>query len=158
MKAAGLKVRRRAAGLGQLTQVAAMPYRRRDDLEILLVTSRETARWVIPKGWPMTGKTPRESAACEAFEEAGVAGAMGDAALGEYNYIKFIKNGEGLPCRVTVFALAVEQESDSWPEQHQRSLCWFPWLLAADAVHEPGLKAIIRDFAEQLGSAKPVAA
>ena len=129
-------------------QFAALPYRVDGDLEVLLVTTRETGRWVIPKGWPMVGKTPRAAAAREALEEAGVVGKPGRRRLGAYNYLKLLKSGATVVCRVTVFPLAVIEQKATWREQDQRATRWFSTSEAADAVQEPGLSAIIRDFGE----------
>jgi 8-oxo-dGTP pyrophosphatase MutT (NUDIX family) len=126
-------------------QYAALPYRRRtDDLfEIMLVTSRETGRWVIPKGWPISGLTPQDSAAREAIEEAGVLGQIGDQPIGTYHYDKRLPDGSSMRCAVEVFLLKVEQQLASWPEQAQRQTRWFSVLDAAGAVHEPELSIII---------------
>ncbi len=129
-------------------QFAALPYRVADDLEVLLVTTRETGRWVIPKGWPMLGKTPRAAAAREALEEAGVVGKPGHRRLGAYNYPKTLKSGVTVICRVTVFPLAVVEQKAKWREQDQRTTRWFSAAEAAEAVQEPGLSAIIRDFGD----------
>lgn len=129
-------------------QFGALPYRTDDDLEVLLVTTRETGRWVIPKGWPMVGKTPRAAAAREALEEAGVVGKPGRRRLGAYNYPKVLKSGATVVCRVTVFPLAVNEQKADWRERDQRRTQWFSPADAAEAVQEPGLSAIIREFAE----------
>ena len=129
-------------------QYAALPYRLNPGLEVLLVTSRGVGRWVIPKGWPIRGKSRRASAAVEALEEAGVIGDVGKAPLGAYDYLKIMPNGEGLDCLVTVFPLRVLQRKLRWREQDQRQWNWFDWRSAAAAVAEPGLAEIIRQFAE----------
>ena len=129
-------------------QYGALPFRLDPDLEILLVTSRETGRWVIPKGWPVRSMSGRRTAALEALEEAGIEGVVAKAPLGEFDYPKVLKSGENQPCRVTVFALKVVAQRDAWREQTQRSTRWFGWREAADAVQEPGLKQIILDFAQ----------
>ena len=129
-------------------QFGALPYRADGDLEILLVTTRETGRWVIPKGWPMLGKTPRAAAAREALEEAGVVGRTGRRHLGAYTYQKLLKSGATVVCRVTVFPLAVVEQKAAWREQDQRRTRWFSPAEAAEVVHEPGLSAIIRDFGD----------
>ncbi len=130
-------------------QYAAMPFRMAPDLEILLVTSRETSRWVIPKGWPMKTKTRREAAAIEALEEAGVEGPIRKQPLGEYEYLKLLRSGEAQRCRVTVFLLEVKVQHDTWREQDQRSTQWFAWDAAAASVREPGLSRLIRKFARE---------
>jgi 8-oxo-dGTP pyrophosphatase MutT (NUDIX family) len=132
-------------------QFGALPYRVDGGLEVLLVTTRETGRWVIPKGWPMIGKTPRAAAAREALEEAGVVGKPGRRRLGAYNYPKVLKSGATVVCRVTVFPLAVIEQKATWREQDQRQTRWFSTVDAAEAVQEPGLSAIIRDFGEDWG-------
>ncbi len=127
-------------------QCGAIVYRRAPKLEVLLVTSRETGRWVIPKGGRMWDRTPWETALTEAYEEAGVVGDIDQTPLGAYDYIKFLKSGEGAPCRVTVFALALTEQLDHWPEYDQRQTRWFAWSEAIGAVHETGLRALIADF------------
>lgn len=128
-------------------QVGALPFRRETDgsLEILLVTSRETQRWIIPKGWPITGLKSHEAAAREALEEAGLVGTIAKKAVGHYSYWKR-RPDNVLLCKVAVFPLAVERQLPSWPEQHQRRSQWFSQDDAADMVDEPVLGAIIRDL------------
>lgn len=128
-------------------QYGALPFRMGPELEILLLTSRETRRWVIPKGWPVKGLKARQSAAHEALEEAGITGKIGNKALGSYSYTKLLKNGRLVPCLVKVFALQVREQLDSWREQDQREIRWFTPEAAAEAVQEPELAAIIRSFA-----------
>jgi 8-oxo-dGTP pyrophosphatase MutT (NUDIX family) len=133
-------------------QYAALPYRAADGgLEILLVTSRDTHRWVIPKGWPLKGEKPRLSAAREALEEAGVVGKIGKAAIGDYAYVKRLKNGAPLACEVEVFALKVIRQRKRWPEQGQRTAHWFALAEAAAVVHEPELQKLIKRFGKLVG-------
>ena len=140
---------KRAAKAGQPgVQFGALPFRRGEaGLEILLVTSRETRRWVIPKGWPMKGKTPQGAAAREALEEAGVTGRIGKGAVGAYPYLKRLKNGAPAPCMVRVFPLEVLREHETWPEMEQRERRWFSPAVAAAAVEEPELSELILEFA-----------
>jgi 8-oxo-dGTP pyrophosphatase MutT (NUDIX family) len=128
-----------------------LPYRLTPQLEILLVTSRETGRWVIPKGWPIRSKSRRQVAALEALEEAGVEGRVAKEPLGEFDYAKVLRLGETQACRVTVFALEVTTQRDEWRERAQRNTRWFDWEGAAAAVQEAGLSRIIQDFAKRLG-------
>ncbi|MGU3537357.1 NUDIX hydrolase [Methylobacterium sp. A54F] len=127
-------------------QVGALPFRRGADggASVLLVTSRESRRWVIPKGWPMKGRKPFEAAAREAYEEAGLIGHIGKRPLGFYLYEKRLKNRDAVLCQVKVFPLEVRKQLKHWPEQHEREIRWFTPSEAADAVIEPGLAAIIR--------------
>ncbi len=133
-------------------QYGALPYRLSPELEILLVTSRETGRWVIPKGWPIRLKSRRKVAALEALEEAGVEGRVAKEPLGEFDYLKVLRGGENQACRVTVFAMEVLTQRNAWREQAQRNAQWFGWVEAAAAVQEPGLSQIIADFAHRLSS------
>jgi uncharacterized protein len=114
---------------------------------VLLVTSRGTGRWVIPKGNVGKGATLHAAAAREAEEEAGVAGAVCPIPLGSYRYRKKRNNGASLMVDVDVFPLAVTQEFDSWKEQHQRERRWFTLPEAAEAVDEPDLRDLMRSFA-----------
>lgn len=141
---------RRLARSKPRAQYGALPYRLSPQLEILLVTSRETGRWVIPKGWPIRLKSRRKVAALEALEEAGVEGRVAKEPLGEFDYLKVLRSGESQACRVTVFALEVATQREAWREQTQRSTQWFGWEEAAAAVQEPGLSQIISDFARRL--------
>jgi 8-oxo-dGTP pyrophosphatase MutT (NUDIX family) len=127
-------------------QYAALPYRRRPDatIEIMLITSRDTGRWVIPKGWPEPGLKPAETAAREAFEEGGPVGRIGDRSIGSYHYDKRLIDGSAVICIVEMFALEVEQQTKSWPEWEERTTRWFGLQQAAAAVQEPELRAIIR--------------
>jgi 8-oxo-dGTP pyrophosphatase MutT (NUDIX family) len=127
-------------------QIGALPFRRLrgGEYQVLLVTSRESRRWVIPKGWPMKGRKPHEAAEREAYEEAGLVGQIGKRPLGFYLYEKRLKNRDSVLCQVKVFPLEVRKQLNRWPEQHERELRWFSPSDAADAVSEPGLAAIIR--------------
>jgi 8-oxo-dGTP pyrophosphatase MutT (NUDIX family) len=136
-------------------QYGALPWRRTDGLKILLITSRETKRWVIPKGWPIDGMTPAESAAQEVLEEAGVRGAASPETLGHYDYSKRMKDGTLRTCRVDIFALEVKQILERWPERRQRKRHWFSPEEAAALVSEPVLAEIIRGFGVDQSEQEP---
>lgn len=127
-------------------QVAALCWRARPGLEMLLVTSLSTRRWILPKGWPVAHLSLAQSAAHEAEEEAGVTGAVSDTALGSYDYLKRRRDGSTLPCRVFVFALQVTGHLALFAEQGARELSWLPFQRAAEQVSEPGLRPILLDF------------
>jgi 8-oxo-dGTP pyrophosphatase MutT (NUDIX family) len=111
----------------------------------MLLTSRETRRWVIPKGWPMKGKNPREVAAQEAYEEAGLIGRIvGKRPIGVFHYEKRLP-GEQFICEVRVFLFRVEQQLKKWPEKGQRKTDWFDLDTAANLVEEGWLAEIMRD-------------
>jgi 8-oxo-dGTP pyrophosphatase MutT (NUDIX family) len=125
-------------------QVAALPVRIgiAGDMEVLLIRSRETRRWIIPKGWPMKGRKDHQAAAKEAFEEAGVIGKVGKHPVGGYTYQKRL-NDRVQPCRVMVYRLDVEHELGTWPEKDKRERQWFPAVAAADCISEPRLASMI---------------
>jgi 8-oxo-dGTP pyrophosphatase MutT (NUDIX family) len=130
-------------------QYGVLPYRRAagGGLEFVLVTSRETRRWVIPKGWPIKTREPHSSAAREALEEAGLVGRVGEQPIGSYHYDKRLKTGSIVVCEVEVFPLEVAAQRKRWLEQGQRDIRWFDRDEAAEAVQEPELAAVIRCFA-----------
>jgi 8-oxo-dGTP pyrophosphatase MutT (NUDIX family) len=119
--------------------------------KVLLVTSRGTGRWVIPKGWPMKGRTLSGAAAQEAWEEAGVRGQVSAEELGRYTYEKRQDARSAMQIEVRVFALEVESQSDDYPERRQRKRRWLRPSEAAQLVAEPELKTIL----EGLEEAKP---
>ncbi len=121
--------------------------------KIVLVTSMETHRWVLPKGNLVVGLTARESAALEAFEEAGVEGTLGKRPIGTYDYRKTELKGGGL-CRVSVFPMAVERILSHWPEQELRQREWMTLEEATKAVDEPELKALIKAFGKTLATSR----
>ena len=146
-----LTPRKEAPGPG--VQYAALPYRRDEELRVLLITSRDTGRWVIPKGWPMKGRKPHEAAAQEAFEEAGVQGQVATSSLGFYRYQKRLPDGNARPCTVHVFALEVARQRKTWREKAERTIQWFTIEEAAHAVLEPELQDLIHVFGLTLGVA-----
>lgn len=133
------------------SQFAALCYRvSAGKLKILLITSRGTGRWIVPKGWPIDGLTPAASAAQEAWEEAGVRGRAVDQCLGLYSYNKFTQNKSGVPCLAMVYPLKVASLAAEFPEQGQRQRKWFSPAKAAARVAEPELARILRDFDPRL--------
>ena len=141
---------------GRPIQYAALPYRRGEDgtgLEVMLVTSRDTRRWVLPKGWPMRGRKGHQAAAREAFEEAGLVGKIGRRRIGAYAYDKRLKDGTAVVCLVRVYPFAVAGQREEWPERDEREARWFSVAQAAQAVHEPGLAALILCFGDKVPAA-----
>lgn len=130
-------------------QSAALPWRRTGvgAVEVLLITSRETRRWVVPKGWPIKGLKSPQTAAREAFEEAGVVGEVDKKKIGIFHYDKYLRSGRLQKVRVAVYPLKVTAECEAWPEMLQREKLWADPLAAADLVQEPELAAMLRLFA-----------
>lgn len=134
-----------------MRQIAVLPYRADSPavdaaIRILLVTSRDTRRWVIPKGKPLAKLPPHASAALEAEEEAGVIGSVCPTSIGSYRYRKRRSSGASVWTDVEVFPFAVTTELERWKEQHQRERRWFTLSEAAEAVEEADLRALIRSF------------
>ncbi|MDQ0303002.1 NUDIX hydrolase [Ancylobacter polymorphus] len=144
-----------------LNQVAALPYRvtPAGEVEVLIMTSRETQRVVIPKGWPMKNRKDWKSAEIEARQEAGVVGEVGRKRLGQYLYWKRLDSHFAL-VKVSVYPLAVRRQLADWPERHERAQIWLPAEDAALLIDEPELGAIMVDFAQSraarlLAASKP---
>ena len=116
------------------------------ELRLLLITSKRTKRWIIPRGNPIRGLSPPKSAAQEAYEQAGVTGRVGNEEIGSYRYRKRQFFGWHVEAEVHVFPLRFTNQSDSWPEQDGRETRWFAQEEAAHAVQELGLKRLIRSF------------
>ena len=113
---------------------------------MLLITSRDTGRWVIPKGWPMRNRSDAEAAAREAYEEAGLRGDVSERSLGIYTYQKVLGPKRSIPVVVRVFPLEAREMLRTYPETGQRRVKWFAPDKAAQRVAEPDLAALIRGF------------
>lgn len=140
-----------------LHQAGAIAYRIRDGrLEVLLMTSRDSGRWIIPKGNIATGVTPARAAAKEAYEEAGIKGRIDSPIpLGFYTYLKRLASGEARPATVEVYLLRAEAWLKKWPEKGERQLSWLPPAAAAGLVEEPGVVPLLRrlmEFADDLAT------
>ena len=118
----------------------------------MLLTSRETHRWVISKGWPIRGKRPAQVAAQEAYEEAGLVGQIiGKRPVGRFQYEKQRTKKAAL-CEVRAFSFRVECQLDDWPEKSEWGTKWFDAVEAASLVNEGGLAEIIDRFAGSTSS------
>lgn len=129
-------------------QVAALCHRVIDgEKKVLLITSRGTGRWILPKGWPMDGMTASGAAMQEAWEEAGVKdGHVNPQALGSFDFEKELDTGGTVICTAEVFGVEVEKLTDSFPEADQRTRKWVTPEDAATMVDEPGLQEIFRSL------------
>jgi 8-oxo-dGTP pyrophosphatase MutT (NUDIX family) len=137
------------------TQFGALCFRRtkanKAGVEVLLVSSRDSGRWIIPKGWPMDRETPASAAAMEAWEEAGVRGRVHDTCIGHYSYHKWIDEELSLPVIVAVFPIEVLRMDDDFPEAAERKRKWLSPKKAARRVDEPELSPLLSAFdAKQL--------
>lgn len=129
-------------------QIAALPmlWDRTGAVNVLMVTSRGTKRWVMPKGWRMDGKKPWVAAEIEALEEAGAVGYIGSDSLGTYVYDKILDDGTPLACRVTVYPMIVDRLQKRWKERRERKRRWFSPADAAKRVDEPELAALLQSL------------
>ena len=138
-------------------QVGALPYRLvlEAGVEVLLVTSRSTRQWIIPKGWPIKGYKPARTAAREAYEEAGVRGRIAGRPLGRYVYEKRLEErAASFPCEVQVFPLLVERQLKKWPECKQRTVRWFPALEASALIKDDDLRHLILQLEDHKGAVR----
>lgn len=114
------------------------------ELQVLLITSRGSGRWILPKGWPMDGKSDAEAAMIEAWEEAGVkASVVSSEPLGQFDDIKDRDSDAPVMCVVQVFAVHVDSLEDSFPEAGSRDREWMTPTKAAERVQEDGLRALL---------------
>jgi 8-oxo-dGTP pyrophosphatase MutT (NUDIX family) len=146
------KPKKRRATPAVRVQYGALPYRftQMAALEILIVTTRQSRRWIVPKGWPIKRLTPSKSAAREAFEEAGVRGKIGARPIGNFRYKKAAdENGAEADCEVKVFPLLVKRQSAAWPESAQRVAQWVDPDKAISLIREPELKSLVAAFAKR---------
>ncbi|MGH1577362.1 NUDIX hydrolase [Planktotalea sp.] len=129
-------------------QVAAICYRGDGaERKVLVITSRNTKRWIVPKGWPIDGLDAHSAAAQEAWEEAGVKAAnILPEPVGEFDYEKRLEGGSVVPCSTKVFAIEVDRLEDVFPEASERTRKWVDPAQAAEMVDEPGLQAILKNF------------
>jgi 8-oxo-dGTP pyrophosphatase MutT (NUDIX family) len=127
-------------------QVAALCLRRKGQrAEVLMITSRGSGRWILPKGWPIEGLSDANAALQEAWEEAGVKNAtLSPRPVGQYRAVKTHPKGVPEPVDTLVFACEVGATSDKWPESHERTRRWMRPEEAAHLVKEPGLKRLLR--------------
>lgn len=131
-------------------QVAALPWRRtKRGIEIMLITSRGTNRWLLPKGWPEVDEELWDSAAREAHEEAGLKGVIASQEAGRYTYAKVMGAGDDVRCEVLVYPLEVGGVADKWKEKGERKRKWVAPAKAAEMVAEADLATLILNFAER---------
>lgn len=139
-----LELLRGSSGVEPIQFAALCTRRRTGATEVLLITSRETGRWILPKGWQMPDRSGGESALTEAWEEAGVVGALVGEPVGSYLAKKSLANKRPMPCRIEVHPVQVAKLAAKFPEKGQRRRKWMSIKKAAKAVSEPGLAALLR--------------
>ena len=141
------KVRRVLGAPEPALQCAVLPWRRgKKGVEIMLITSRGTGRWVLPKGWPEKGETLCQAAEREAGEEAGIKGSAVNEPIGQNYYDKDLGNGFSKRCEVRVFAMQVKDMIKHWPEKDVRNRIWVSPNTASTMVAEPDLAELLANF------------
>jgi len=132
-------------------QVAALPWRTDADgkIRILLVTSRTNGKWMLPKGWPIKGRSEAEAALTEAQEEAGIDGTVSPMPIGSYHYLKHFDDATTKPAQAAVYAVRVKSEWVTWDERSERKRKWFRPKKAAQVAFEPDLKRFLADLSEE---------
>ena len=136
-------------------QYGALPYRFRTNgtVELLLVTTRRTRRWIVPKGWKIKGKKPCKSAAQEAFEEAGVRGAVSGKPIGSFVYDKWLDDDSvTTPCEVRIFPMLVKRQEDTWRECEEREARWVDLDTALQMIEELGLRTLVEAFVVRIAN------
>ena len=129
-------------------QVAALCYRQgANGPEVLLITSRKTKRWIIPKGWPMANYSARKTARLEAFEEAGIIGMAAMNPIGEFASHKGLGNGFKVKTNISVYPLRIDRQISDFPERGKRKLAWLSLEEAANRCNEAGLRELLRSGA-----------
>lgn len=133
-----------------LHQAGVLAYRILDGkVQVLLMTSRETGRWIIPKGNVNGGSSPAKTAEKEAYEEAGVKGTIASSIpLGSYTYLKRLESGQSRAATVEVYVLRVKQQLRKWPEKGERRLSWVSTKKAVKLVQEPGVVPLLLQLME----------
>lgn len=130
-------------------QVAALCLRRTETgPEVLLVKTLRTGGWVIPKGWPMTGKTLSQAAALEAWEEAGAKGQIATNPIGSFTYTKIRKSGLPVQCRAHVFLMKTTKTLEDYPEAAKREKRWIGLREAAGLVRDLELSGLLTKLAD----------
>lgn len=133
-------------------QAAAMPFMAVDGtLEVLLVTSRRSKRWILPKGHPKKGQSLMEAARREAWEESGVVGIPSENPIGSYAATKLMPEGYEVSANILIFPILALGQSLDWPERAERSLKWCRLAEACDVVGEKALADLLRSFAARDG-------
>ncbi len=142
------------ATIEKFRQVAALPYRlTAQGYEVVMITTRDSGRWILPKGWPIKGLKRHESAETEAMEEAGLIGSAAPKPIGRFIYIKqFPKRQEKV--LVDVFPLAIEKQLEDWQEKGQREVRFFNPVDAAALVSDAGVGTLILSFFVDLAKKK----
>src|SRR6266850_551987 len=133
-----------------LNQAGVIAYRILDGrVQVLLMTSRDTGRWIIPKGNINGRSTPSKAAEKEAYEEAGVRGTITSSIpLGIYTYFKQLESGEARAAAVEVYLLRIKEQLKKWPERGERKLSWVSTKEAVGLVEEPGVVPLLQRLME----------
>ncbi len=137
-------------GKRTVQQVAALPFVIVDGkIEIMLITSRERRRLIVPKGWPEKQMSGAAAAHREARDEAGVDGPIAEDPIGFFKYEKQMSGGYSVPCNVAVYPMLVRYQALKWPESKERKVAWYPIEEAARSVDDSDLGKLMVRVANQ---------
>ncbi|HEY0212401.1 MAG TPA: NUDIX hydrolase [Paenirhodobacter sp.] len=139
-----LELLRDSSGVEPIQFAALCLRRKAGQQQVLLITSRDTGRWILPKGWRMEDRSEGDTALTEAWEEAGVVGVLTGPSLGDYASQKMLLDNQPMPCRVQVHPVHVNKLAARYPEKGQRRRKWFSTKKAAKLVAEPELASLLR--------------
>lgn len=132
-------------------QIAALCVRPGDgEPDVLLVSTRDKGRLILPKGWPEADKPAFRTAVIEAYEEAGVVADAAPRPLGSFRSFKGLQSGLRIRTRVLVFQLRFERQLREFPEKGERSCHWLPLSQAIERADEPALRRFLRRHAREL--------
>lgn len=128
-------------------QCAALPFMEADgETLVMLITSRDSGRWILPKGWCEKRLSGSELAAKEAYEEAGIVGQISPTPISCYQYTKRLPIASK-ECSVKIYPLRVTELLADWPEARQRRREWFTLAQAALYVDDAELVTILLTLA-----------
>ncbi len=118
--------------------------------EVLLIASRGTGEWWLPKGHIESGETSRDTARREAFEEAGVLGEAEQEVIGSFRYRKPLI--DAVYC-VEVHLLRVQGQAEVVAAGETRRMRWVPLALAARVVGNRELAGLLEAVCLKLSPA-----
>jgi 8-oxo-dGTP pyrophosphatase MutT (NUDIX family) len=138
-------------GQSAVLESGVLAFRRESDGDprILLISRKRSKRWGIPKGKVEPTLTFPETAAKEAFEEAGVIGYISPSSVGMFR----AKKRAGNPpvqqlIEVWVYLLEVTELASDWPERDKRATRWVTCEAAAEHLREPVLAHLCHRLAQ----------
>ncbi len=119
----------------------------------LVITSRRTGRWIFPKGQPEKDENGWETAAREAFEEAGVIGTGQPQEIGRYRSLKF-RSDWVQPLDIVLYPVRIDSLMPDWDENGERQRRMVTIKEAATLLSQPDMTELCTRFHKQLMARK----